>query len=371
MWQDARYTIRVLIAILSVPTVALISLARSAPVHDPLQLAALSLLSPDKRPQPRTFQPSLTEVLSWLPADTETVIGANGPFPVPDLDALPNDNSRQPELLPRELELRMRTLALGLFGFKNGGLQGSLKGQTVALAVEGSRGFRHPAALGAMLYEGCEIAVLNGAVTLDRDSFMKNAAGSAKRFENVGETRIAVFEEGQEDDVWTTFVAFPRSNVVLVATNGAYLRTVLARIRGAGGPRALPDNLPEWNYVNTSAPTWGVRHFQRGGAVLDPTSPYQGHAAANVPDNGAVGVTFWFEPVNRKLANVTYLSANSNARQILEDHFNFGDADSEFQIRLRERAPGVIEGSVALSRVEALYHLFFGLSAMLGHAVYI
>jgi hypothetical protein len=324
----------------------------------------------DKGPQPRQLQPTLDEVLSWLPGDTETIIAANGPFPVPDFDASSADKSLQRELTLRELALRTKMFALGLYALKNGGLKSFLHGYTVAIAVEGSRSFRPPADLGEMLYEGCAIVVLNN-ITLDADSFMKSAVNTAKRFEQFEGAPIAVFEEAHENDIWTTFVGFPRNNVVLVATDGAYLRTVLARMRGIGGPRALPATLPEWKYVDTRKPAWGVRHYQRREVTLDPTSPYQGKAAANIPDNDAVGVAFWFEPVGRRLARVIYLSANSGARQILQDHFDFGLADSAFRLHVHGRASGVIEGSVTLSRVEAFSHLFFGLTAMLGHAIYL
>jgi len=218
-----------------------------------------------------------------------------------------------------------------------------------------------------MLYEGCEIAVFGTAVTLVRDSFMKDAATSTVRFEDMAGVRIAVFEEQEENDVWTTFIGFPRTNIVVVATNADYLRAVLERMDGASGPRALPESLPEWKYVNTHAPVWGLRHYRRQEEGLDPTSPFSGD------DTLAVGLAFWFEPAVRRMATITYLSANSNASQILQDYLSMADANSaspkEFQIRLRHPAPNVIEGSVTLSLKEALYRFLFGLVAMLGHAV--
>ena len=69
-------------------------------------------------------QTTLKEVLSWLPADTESVVGENGPFALPDFDSPPPD-LRQPELPVAELERQTRMLAVGLFGLKNGGLQKS------------------------------------------------------------------------------------------------------------------------------------------------------------------------------------------------------------------------------------------------------
>jgi hypothetical protein len=75
------------------------------------------------------------------------------------------------------------------------------------------------------------------------------------------------------------------------------------------------------------------------------------------------------------MVTVNYLSSNGEARQILSDHLMLADSESasprEFQIRLRQREPGVVEGTASLSKTEAFYHLWFGLSAMLGHAVYI
>jgi len=243
----------------------------------------------------------------------------------------------------------------------------------VALAVEGSRHFRPPAALGGMRYEGCEIVVFGSGISLDSDSFMRNAAKSATRFEDVAGVRIAVFAEPQENDVWTTFVGFPRSNIAVIATDVEYLRTVLARMKGSPGARALPDTLAEWKYVNTRAPVWGLRHYQKLEASLDPTSPFSGQADAG--DAMAVGLAFSFEPSIRRRVTVSYLSANNKASQILEEYLGVADADTasprEFQISLHQPALGVIEGSVTLTLKEMFYRFLFGLMGMLGHAVYL
>lgn len=324
---------------------------------------------------PGSHQTTFKAVLSWLPGDTETIIAANGPFAIPNFDGL-SDNSGRLELSSAELELRTRGLPLRLYSFKNGGLQENLKGKVVALALEGSRHFGPPAQLGAMRYEGCEVAVLGSGGTFDRDSFLKNAGNSAVRFEDIAGTRIAVFQEEQENDIWTTFVGFPRNNIVLVATDEDYLRVLLTRMGGdASGPRALPETLPEWKYVNTLAPTWGLRHYRRQDVGLDPTSPFSEQDATQMQDGLAIGLTFWFEPAVRRKATVTYLSANKNAPQILQDYLSMEDAKTasprEFQVRLRQPTLGVVEGSVSLTQVEPFYRLLFGLSAMLGHATYL
>jgi hypothetical protein len=271
--------------------------------------------------------------------------------------------------------MQSRTFPLTLLNFKNGGLGDFLKDKALALAIEGSRRFRPPSGLGLMRYEGCLVMVFGSAVSLDGAAFMRASGNSAKRFEESSGTRVAVFEEQSENDTWTTFVGFPRANVAVVATNLDYLHTLLDRMRGVPGTRALPQNLAEWKHVDTSALVWGLRHYQKQGAELDPSSPLQGQNAANIPDGNAVGVTFSFAPAAARMATVDYLSTGSDARRILSTFLMMEDAATaaprEFQMRLSQPAAGVLEAAINLSATEAVGRLLFGLMGMLGHAVYV
>lgn len=210
-------------------------------------------------------------------------------------------------------------------------------------------------------------------VSLDRDSFMKGAAQSATRFDEIAGVTIAVFQETSEKDVWTTYVGFPRDNVMLVATDVNYLRTVLERIGAAAGPRALPESLSEWKYVDTRAPVWGLRHFQRSQTDLDPTSPLSKGVGADTADASAVGFGFWFEPAVRGTAHVMYISASGKTAEVLATALGAADertaSPREFRIRLRRPAPNVTEGSVVFTPPETFYRFLFGLLALLGHAV--
>src|SRR5271170_5890978 len=210
-------------------------------------------------------QQNLNQVLDWLPADTETVLGANGPFAW-DPKTLSNAPPSQEHLTTAELEMQSSMLPLTLLNFKNGGVGEFIQGKTVSLAIEGSRRFRPPSGLGLMRYEGCLVIVFIPTVSLDGAAFMRAAANSAVRFEEHNGTRVAVFEEESENDTWTTFVGFPRGNVAVVATNLDYFVTLLDRMRGTTGTRALPQELSEWKYLKTNAPVWGMRHCQKQGA---------------------------------------------------------------------------------------------------------
>ena len=326
------------------------------------------------QPRVATQQLSLSQVLGWLPTDTETVLGANGPFSWAP-EAPSNDARPQERMTDAELEIQSRAFPLGLLNFKNGGLGEFVNDKSISFAMEGSRRFRPPHALGLMRYEGCLIMVFGPAVSLDGAAFMKAATKSAIRFEESDGARIAVFEEQAENDTWTTFVGFPRANVVMVATNLDYLRTLLRRMLGATGTLALPQDLAEWKHVDTNAPVWGLRHYQKQDAHLDPSSPLQGQNAANIPDASAVGVTFSFSRAVERKATIDYLSGNRDARHILSRFLMMEDAATaaprEFQMRLRQPAVGVLEASIDLTATEAVQRLRFGLMAMVGHAVYL
>ncbi len=312
---------------------------------------------------------NVMDALSWLPADTETVIGSEGPFDISDLAASSDgDNDREPTL--PELEKQARNLPLGLFGLKNGHLAESLKSYKVAMAIEGSRHFRPPSGLGSMRYEGCEIAFLSGESALEAHSLMKIIAPLAVSTQEIEGVRVATFREQREEDEWTTFVAFPNDDIVLVASNLEYLRTVISRMRDATGQRALPASLPEWKYVNTQAIVWGLRHYRKSEAALDPSSPYGGPKAANFPDAEAVGLTFEFEQTGA--GKLTYLSTGKGAREALDHSLaQAGLAPGAAGLRVRELAPDSAELSFAQLKPEHFSQLLLVLSAMLGHGVYL
>jgi len=190
-----------------------------------------------------------------------------------------------------------------------------LIGQRVEIAIEGSRHFRRPSGLfGEMPYEGCQIAVLAEATVSRRDSFLKHSSSVALRGDSLVGQKMAVFEEKVDDDIWTTFLAFPKPNLVLACTNRAYLREVLERIGGKVGKRALSETLAEWKFVDTEAPFWGLRHYDKSQAGLDPTSPFVDRNIFGTADRQASGVAFRFDP---RKGNVVTISYFSSTRDIL------------------------------------------------------
>ena len=144
-------------------------------------------------------------------------------------------------------------------------------------------------------------------------------------------------------------------------------------MKSPSGPRALPDSLGEWKYVDTRAPVWGLRHYQKLDANLDPTSPFS--ERADFGDAMAAGLAFSFEPFARRKVTVNYLSGNNNALQTLQEYLGAGEANTgspqQSQFRFHQPATGVIEASATLSTKEMGFRFLFGLMGMLGHAIYL
>lgn len=312
-------------------------------------------------------------VISWLPADTETLLVARGPFWMSNFQI--GRDYRDRDTKTEDVQKAFQGLTLGLFALKDGNLEKRLEGKKILFAAEGSRHFRPPKELGELPYEGCAIAMFGEDLGDLRDTFLKDASKDALKVDEIEGLKVAVFEEQMEQDTWTTFVAFPTKNVVLVATNRDYLQEVLSRMRTPGAKRAFPETLPEWKYVNTQAEFWGTRHFDRSQSTLDPTSPFGGQKSANLPDEQAIGLTFQCDPTRDRKATLTYLSGDKNSiRRVEEGRFPSSsepEATAGLHIRYRELDPGVIQSTYDLSQSQPVNWFFFVFMANLGHAVYV
>jgi len=326
-----------------------------------------------RRPQAAGPPTTLSFALSWLPADTETLIVANGPFSMPSPDTK-TDETRSRLLSNEELSQQFEVLPIGLVGLPEGLLK-KLNGRKVALAMEGSRHFRSPSGLGEMPYQGLALVIFSADIRSLGDTFMKDSENTASKFEAVEGQRVAVFQKKLEEDVWTSFVVFPKPNVLVVATNRDYLRDVLARIGGMTGSRALPDELQEWKYVDTQAHCWGLRHYDRSQASLDPSSPFGDEESSNFPDNKAIGLVFNFDKAPSRRATITYLSDAKDVLGIVQEGFfpaqSEPDSVKDLRIHYREIAPGVVRGSFDLVHSEPVWYFTFVLMAALGHGVYV
>jgi hypothetical protein len=319
----------------------------------------------------------LDQALSWLPADTETINVARGPFVLaapPTHNWTPQTWDPNRAVPDQELAEDFEYFSLQLFHLTNGSLFTRLQGKRVVLAVEGSRHFRAPAGLGLMPFEGCLITMFADELSDVASSFTRETRKAALRVEEIEGQQILVFQEKEEEDTWTTFVAFPNEHVVLIASNRDFLREVITRLKGHQGKRAIPNDTPEWRYVDAGAQFWGVRHYDRSQAKMDPSSPFGGRKSANVPDEQGIGITFVFDPRQGRSATITYLSGNKgiaeNPNASLLTMRQSREAKG-LDIRCRALGPGIVQGSYSLNQIESTDFFLFVLEGFLGHAVYL
>lgn len=310
---------------------------------------------------------SIDDVLWWLPEDTETTSVARGPFKVtPAIDGPPRG---VPALEYADLALRTSHLGI-LQTIDKGKFHAPLVGRSVLFCIQGSRRFRPPTQLGGMLYEGCDIIVLQDGLRASRDLLMRQLKSNARQVQSIAGQQVMVFEERLENDTWKLFVALPAPNVLLCATNRDYLTQVLNRRLQRGQKRALPEDIPEWKHVNTDAKFWAVRHYIRDDAQDDPSSPLSGEQeAVNWPDKQAIGIVFELDPRRSNLATVRYLSANKGALKLVTDYQ--AKVGPEFKPVIQQNGDGPIEMLVSLDESVEAGMLFFVLSWLFGHGIYL
>ncbi len=307
------------------------------------------------------------QMLAWFPADTETVTVVTGPLPLPKLE---KDSNGALSMAKSEHEVRDKFMQFPLLPLL--GLSKNFQDEPMLAAIEGSRDFLPPSGLGMMRYQGAVIAVFAGDIKDRANAYLKDSTPKILRTEQIEGHQVAVFEDKSEQDVWTTYVAFPKPNLAVAANNEDYLREVLARIDGKAGERALPDTLPEWKHVDIHAQFWAVRHYRKSGAQTDPTSPFCACAAMNADDQ-AIGLTFSFDPRKSNAATITYLSGNENGlRSFQEKYFRErSPAATQMHAQYREVDAAAIEGSYDVDQIESADYFLFVLEALLGHAIYV
>jgi hypothetical protein len=315
------------------------------------------------------------QVRPWLPADTESILVANGPFWMSNFRT--GDEEVDDYVVTAEkIEKQFEGLTLALFDTKDDFLEKHLEGKKVLFALEASRRFTSPQGLGEAPYEGCAVAIFQDDLGEGRDAFMKDAVGVAVRFEDIEGQRIAVFEEPSEEDTLTTFVAFPRERVVLVATNEGFLREVLARMGDTEkkNGQALPKTLPEWRYLNQRAMFWGLRHYDKPAPKDDPTSPFGGERQANIPDEEAIGLTYESNP-GAETATLTSLSGpNADLMEIEKKRFPVASeplAIPGLHIQYRKLETGVMRTTYDLKQSRPLNLFLLVLLGDMGHVIYL
>ena len=123
-----------------------------------------------------------------------------------------------------------------------------------------------------MRYEGATLFVLDKPLGSHASALMSELKRRAAAVVSVESFDVVQLRERLENDIWTFYIAIARPDILIVATDGNYLADVLHRRATGDERRALPAALPEWRWVDTSAPYWALRHYRRDHVGEDPIS---------------------------------------------------------------------------------------------------
>lgn len=216
----------------------------------------------------------------WFPADTETMIvardvpwklsGAETPSPPPATDE--ERRALQQEAVvawTRQVALgRLLTLGGGNM-LQPGKYLADMKGRSVPLVVYGGRDYEVVSAFGSYRYHGASVVVFANDARDDLDGLLAAIAKDAPETRDMDGHKVYFFpaDENEMESVYRlepwqgTYLTRVAPTILLCATSDVYLKEMLGRMDEAPHDRALPQDLPEWKYVDTSASVWGLRHI--------------------------------------------------------------------------------------------------------------
>ena len=245
----------------------------------------------------------VAEFIRWLPANTETLIVTQTPVTV-------DVKTKYPEPTPASFAQRLTSI-------------GSLfpdyawwDGVKFNRVVAGSCNFRRPKALGVFPFDGCSILFVDKSSPVSSSQMMLSARANCSGKTAEQGVELFCFERKLEDDQLSFYLCSPQKDVLLWATDRAYLAEVLQRFKN-GKPQAVFLKPVLWKAIPRTATLF----------VLRDTTKAQGESAemANTIgdpangslyiDRGPIGYAASYQLARKELV-VSYYSNDAKALQL-------------------------------------------------------
>ena len=262
-------------------------------------------------------QERLSEVLSLLPPDTETLLVLREPFTL-------NSNELAP---PTPGHLPQVSLTERLASVANGRFFAALNGQTVRFAAAGLSNLRaRSTSIPAVMpdADGAWFYFLSASV---------NSDAFGQPGELIGNRPVwrATSRGPRADEGWLALV---RPDILVLATDRNIVAGILARTSKPSALRALPAELTEWSQIDTNASAFGLRHYP-------------------APQDRASGLTFAWNSTLRRV-EIRYLTRAgavpaSIARAIEKDFVTETSNDGVLKFTAQTGSRGDYPIAVALS----------------------
>lgn len=252
--------------------------------------------------QPPQLPPHVDQVRSWLPTDTETLVVAGVPAKAekPSLHGLGRMLATQPILKP--LDEVVGDLAIDW-------------------AIHAGRNFRTASAFGTQVQEGVSIVRYTQPLTADLLSQIHDALSKDPQSKKtkIGDHDVYAFpiswngREGyaKELDWEGRFVVLLDEHTIVKASSNRYLHECLSRMKEKQTTMALPNDLPEWKYIDPKADVWLLRHLpaKTGKLRLQGLVWMAGGGrpfrVVYLPNNGVsvrdIAERIWIDPQSRKI----------------------------------------------------------------------
>ena len=265
-------------------------------------------------------------ILSWFPADTETVLVAQQPFMI----KAPDQNR-----IPTPLEMAQAYAGTALSSAERGSFLRSLTGHTIRLAVVGAKHFgeSNPNSdsdrdgLGMIPHQGCAVYALTEPLPATIIARPPDDSITGRRVW----TSKGSKDDGQGNEMH--FVSLLRPDLMLACNHREFFHEVVSRMDSPPHPRiALPESLPEWKHLDRTAPVWALSHYSQTGGLLAAALP-------GVGDSGATGITAEFGGATAP-ARARMLAARDPWKELVTNPA-FGGA-----FKSGEASPGIWEVSV-------------------------
>jgi hypothetical protein len=250
----------------------------------------------------RDARQRVAEVLTWLPAGTETLLVDQEPF------VIGNTAGR-----PDAVYVLGRLSSIG-----------ALRGRIVRIAAAGEMDIRDragaPLRIPATMPAAGIVCFYFLGENLDTYSL-----GAREPQDMAGRPvwHAAARPRSRDEDLW---MALARPDLLVAANSRELLADEMDRIVKGSTARALPASLAEWAEVDRNSPVWALRHYPDAGDRHDASNPRMSGSRLFQTDASASGIAVNFDPGPQALA-IHYLSHADRLGIYIEQMFN-----REFQV---------------------------------------
>jgi len=275
---------------------------------------------------PRRQRSDWEQVLHWFPIDTEMILVSSGPFRMEG----PEDPGKT-DYDHFSAKEKLRAMNVPAPAVTQSEAMKALQHAYIAIAVEGGRAFEQPSGIGVGSMQGATVLILaQESDETARKVIDALRPAAHRRFLDEG-VEILGFNEKVDESASSrvSYVCEPASGVLVTATNMQFLHEILQRMQISDNERALPNELPEWKHVDTTADIWAVRHYDKGHMPFDRSALIELIAEAEasnwkvgdytIMDKDAIGVVVSSTPDDKFV--VTFLSDNPSALAARADYW--------------------------------------------------